>query len=372
MSFNNYKDVIEEGDLVFAWISRGLVKPIRINSTETLNTRYGIYPHKSMIGQRFGSQIASNNGLGFIYLLHPTPELWTVSLPHRTQIVYSPDSSFITQKLNITPGSRVIEAGTGSGSFTHSLYRTVGDKGKLFTYEFHKVRQEQALAEFQDHGLDKLTLTHRDVCKNGFEVEGEQVNADAIFLDLPAPWLAIPNLDKVINPELKVAVCCFSPCIEQVEKTIHALNTNGWNSIELVEINHKRWESHKNMVKRVDDVVTRLRDIQQRKKEGLAKMRREKEERLRNEQNGGVDNKNSAATVTAGEKRTAAQALKENGNEDKKDSSAKRNGFNPFGKGQRINQGDPSYEWREVSKDEAELKSHTSFLTFAFKQPAFN
>ncbi|GMM36009.1 tRNA 1-methyladenosine methyltransferase subunit [Saccharomycopsis crataegensis] len=360
MSFKNYKDFIEEGDLVFAWISRGMIKPIHVDSTQCLNTRYGTFNHSSMVGQRYGSQIASKTGYGFIYLLHPTPELWTVSLPHRTQIVYSPDSSYITQKLNILPGSRVIEAGTGSGSFTHSLSRTISDTGKLFTYEFHEVRYQKALEEFQDHGLKNLQLTHRDVCKNGFEIEGEVINANAIFLDLPAPWSAIPNLDKVINKGMKTTICCFSPCIEQVEKTIHELHKQNWTSIETVEINHRKWESHKNMVRKLDDVIARLKDIQQRKREGVEKLRKARDERL---------NKRPAEEEMEnddGEKKVKTQ------NNYKKDVNVEKSqSFNPFGKGLRIKQGDPNFEWKNVSKDESEIKSHTSFLTFAFKLPEF-
>jgi len=44
--------------------------------------------------------------------LHPTPELWTNVLPHRTQILYLPDISFITMNLNLKPGDKVIETGT--------------------------------------------------------------------------------------------------------------------------------------------------------------------------------------------------------------------------------------------------------------------
>ncbi|KAL8742644.1 MAG: hypothetical protein Q9190_004901, partial [Brigantiaea leucoxantha] len=62
---------------------------------------------------------------GFCHLLAPTPELWTASLPHRTQVVYTPDYSYIIQRLGIRPGSVVLEAGAGSGSFTHAAARAV-------------------------------------------------------------------------------------------------------------------------------------------------------------------------------------------------------------------------------------------------------
>lgn len=44
-------------------------------------------------------------------MLRPTPELWTMALPHRTQILYLADIAFITSWLGIKRGSRVIEAG---------------------------------------------------------------------------------------------------------------------------------------------------------------------------------------------------------------------------------------------------------------------
>ena len=46
-----------------------------------------------------------------MYLLYPSPELWTVTLPHRTQILYTTDISLITLELDLKPGSVVIESG---------------------------------------------------------------------------------------------------------------------------------------------------------------------------------------------------------------------------------------------------------------------
>lgn len=56
-------------------------------------------------------QVFSTNKKGWIYALHPTPELWTRSLPHRTQIIYSSDSAMVAMYLNLKPGSVVIESG---------------------------------------------------------------------------------------------------------------------------------------------------------------------------------------------------------------------------------------------------------------------
>ncbi len=59
--------------------------------------------------------------------------------------------------------------GTGSGSFSHSIIRSIGPTGHLYTFEYHAKRAEQAEQEFLVHGLkDRVTITHRDVCLNGF------------------------------------------------------------------------------------------------------------------------------------------------------------------------------------------------------------
>ena len=90
---------------MLAYISRSTIKPINVKKGEIFNTRYGHFEHDKMIGMKYGEQMPGAKGYGFIHLLHPTPELWTLSLPHRTQIVYSPDSSYIIQRLNVKPGS---------------------------------------------------------------------------------------------------------------------------------------------------------------------------------------------------------------------------------------------------------------------------
>ncbi len=68
------------------------------------------------MGVPYGSKVLSKNGKGFVHVLRPTPELWTLALPHRTQILYLADIAFITSWLDLKPGSVVIEAGAYSWS----------------------------------------------------------------------------------------------------------------------------------------------------------------------------------------------------------------------------------------------------------------
>lgn len=142
----------------------------------------------------------------------------------------------------------VVESGTGSASFSHSIARAVGLTGRLHTFDFHEARAVQAEKEFADHGLaDIVTVQYRDVCNTGFGLESV---ADAgilqclvlvitrliVFLDLPAPWLAIPWAKEALRKDRVTRIACFSPCMEQVQRTIPELEENGFYEIEMYEI----------------------------------------------------------------------------------------------------------------------------------------
>ncbi|KAI0947087.1 hypothetical protein AcV7_009611, partial [Taiwanofungus camphoratus] len=101
---------IAEGDVVIIWLTRDLIQPLVITPGKELNSKFGVYRHSDLVGVPYGSKVGSRNGKGFIHVLRPTPELWTLALPHRTQILYLADIAFVISWLNIKPGSRVIEA----------------------------------------------------------------------------------------------------------------------------------------------------------------------------------------------------------------------------------------------------------------------
>ena len=243
------------------------------------------------------SKPTSSANSGFIHLLPPTPEGWTASLDHRTQVVYTPDYSYILARLNVRPGGTLIEAGAGSGSFTHAAARAVfngyssdtcpAKLGAVYSYEYHLPRAEALRIELADHGLEGVVhLTHRDVCGDGFSLPSTPPNADAIFLDLPAPWQALKHLSRTtpnspLNPDAAIHLCTFSPCIEQVTATVSFLRRNGWTEIEMVEVANKRIDVRREQVglhneglrgvnasaATVDEALDRLREVDNKLKE---------------------------------------------------------------------------------------------------------
>lgn len=134
---------ITNGDLVIVYERHDSMRAVTVSEGSVLQNRFGVFKHSDWVGKPFGSKVFSNKGK-FVYLLAPTPELWTLVLSHRTQILYIADISFVIMYLEIVPGCLVLESGTGSGSLTTSLARAVAPNGHVYTFDFHEQRAASA------------------------------------------------------------------------------------------------------------------------------------------------------------------------------------------------------------------------------------
>jgi tRNA (adenine57-N1/adenine58-N1)-methyltransferase len=140
--------------------------------------------------------------------------------------------------------------GTGSGSLSHAILRAIAPKGHLHTFDFHQQRVEIVTKEFADHGLgDSVTVRQRDACKDGFDLVD---TADAVFLDLPSPWLAVPHAAKALKQN-GGRICSFSPCIEQVQKTCDSLIELGFQSIDTFECLQREFQIKNMTLPEVND-----------------------------------------------------------------------------------------------------------------------
>lgn len=209
---------------------------IVLEKNKVFQTTYGALKHDDVIGSEYGTRVKCSRG--WVYLLFLTPELWTLTLPHRTQILYTPDISLIILQLDLKPGAIVCEAGTGSGSLSHAIARAIYPNGFLHTFDFHEQRVDIVHKEFVSHGLqDVVSVRHRDVCAEGF---GVCDIADAVFLDLPRPWDVIPFANEAIKAGGRL--CSFSPCIEQVQRTCESLRKHGFQDIATMECLQRKFD----------------------------------------------------------------------------------------------------------------------------------
>ena len=79
-------------------------------------------------------------------------------------------------RLNLKPGFKVVESGTGSGSLSASIIKAILPTGHLYTYEFNGNRVAGAKEDFEKLGFypDLVTVTHRDVLGEGFLLKDKE------------------------------------------------------------------------------------------------------------------------------------------------------------------------------------------------------
>lgn len=220
--------VIAEGDLVLLTLSQRKTYLVKVEQGKSFHTHKGFVKLDDLIGKEYGSTILSSLGFEFA-ALKPLLRDFIMKSARQTQIMYPKDIALIVMFSGIGPGSRVVEAGTGTGAMTTALAHYVKPSGRVYSYEIREEFQRTAKRNLERAGLiDFVELKNRDVT-----VGIEEKNADTVILDLAIPWLVIPHSFTALKPS--GTIVSFSPTIDQVVKTVEALKENGFTDIETVE-----------------------------------------------------------------------------------------------------------------------------------------
>ena len=247
---NNIKDVdsdnltnkkINYGDLVVIYENGDSVKYFTLEKGKKIQNKYGTFSHDDIYGKNYGCRIYNKDNTKFISILSFVPNIWERCINKMTQILFNPDISLIMVLLNLSQSSIIYESGTGSGclsvNMSSMLYK---GKGHLYTFEFNKERADKLKDLFKLLKLDKkITVTHRDVIQDGFELEEKELEnishkkCGSMFIDLPSPWLVIKHAKKVLASGAYFV--SFSPCIEQINQTMKEMKENNFIELRMFE-----------------------------------------------------------------------------------------------------------------------------------------
>jgi tRNA (adenine57-N1/adenine58-N1)-methyltransferase len=186
--------VAQENDLVLLIGQDRKQFVVRLHEGGQLQTHRGCINHDDLLGQPLGREIHSHLGYPFVILEPSTSDL-VQQLKRTTQIMYPKDIGYTLLRLNVMPGSRVIEAGTGSGGLTLALARAIGPTGQLYTYEARADILRLAQKNLEALGLAELVeFNQRDI------VEGfDERDVDALFLDVRRPWAYLTQVSEALK-----------------------------------------------------------------------------------------------------------------------------------------------------------------------------
>ncbi|HEV8361315.1 MAG TPA: tRNA (adenine-N1)-methyltransferase [Candidatus Thermoplasmatota archaeon] len=193
----------------------------------------GVLDTGQLVGRAWGSRLEQAGKL--LTLLPPsTPDL-LATLKRKAQIILPKDAARILLECDVRAGSIVVEAGAGSGALTIALARAVQPKGRVVTYELR-----EDFAAWARDNLEAADLLPWVELKVG-DVRGgiAERGVDAVILDIPDPWLAVPAAWDALRPG--GMLCGYSPLVSQVEQTHQALAKQGFRDLRTLELLERAW-----------------------------------------------------------------------------------------------------------------------------------
>lgn len=202
---------------------------------QRVESMHGFIKHEDLIGCEWGSLVSTHLGKTFI-MLQPALDDLLRDIDRASQVVYPKDIGYILLNLGVGPGSRVLEAGTGSGAMTVALAHAVGPQGHVYSYERRSEVQEIAKRNLQHFGLaERVTFTLADIA-TGFA----ERDLPAVFLDLPDPENYLAQVRAALQPGGFFG--CILPTTNQVSLLLTALNEYQFGFVEVSEILHRYYK----------------------------------------------------------------------------------------------------------------------------------
>lgn len=174
-----------------------------------------------------------------VVLLRPTLSDLAATLARKAQVILPKDASRILFELGIGPGDRVLESGIGSAGLTIPLCWTVGPSGRVVVQELRDEFAEWGRGNVAKAGLVDQLEVHLGDLTQGL-APGVRGPFDAVVLDQPEPWRALPNLMAVLAPGAGVA--CYTPQVSQMEQASQALARAGFADVRQLELIERSWE----------------------------------------------------------------------------------------------------------------------------------
>lgn len=204
----------------------------------------------SGLGTVSGSKLTASLSKGFIEIGKRRLRVRRASvgdiisvIERKAQTLTSKDIAMILYNCDIRSGSIVIEGGAGSGALTIALLSRVSPGGKVVTYELRKDFAEIATRNVKLASLmNDWSLKMGDICG-----PIEEREADAFIVDIPNPW------DSVGTARIALRIgghyCAFVPNMNQLEKVVRELSSQGFEDVRSFETLQREMVVHEKGVR---------------------------------------------------------------------------------------------------------------------------
>jgi tRNA (adenine57-N1/adenine58-N1)-methyltransferase catalytic subunit len=239
----------QPGDMILLLGPDGKRLLHKLTPGQQVHTHLGFFTHDAILGLPYGSLVPTQLGFAFVLLQPSTLDL-VMHVKRTSQIVYPKEIGYLLLKMNVIPGTRIVEAGTGSGGLTLALARAVQPTGKVYSYEERAEFQTNARKNVERVGLgDCVEFKVRDI-REGFD----EREVDALFLDVREPWLFLAQAHAALTGGGFFG--SLVPTTNQVSEILAEMERlGGWVEVEVSEILHRFYKANAERLRPADRMV---------------------------------------------------------------------------------------------------------------------
>ncbi len=225
---------LEPGERVLLVDSRGRRYLVELAPGGEFHSHTGVVDHGALIGVEEGTTVRSSTGARYT-VLRPSLADFVLRMPRGAQVVYPKDLAPMLLLADVHPGSRVLEAGVGSGALSLALLRAGAHVvGYEVRDDFAGRARANVAAFLGEAALDRYRVEVRDV------YEGiDEHDLDAVLLDLPEPWQVVKHAERALRRG--GTLVAYTPSIAQVMALREALAGSDFEMIGTQEHLLRTW-----------------------------------------------------------------------------------------------------------------------------------
>ena len=223
------------GELFILVSPRGKRSLRRLLEGQDIHGTDGVIPAAALADVDFGVEVRTLQGKPY-RVMKPTLYDLVRGVRRQTQVLYPKDIGYICMRLGVGNGTRVIEAGSGSGSLTLALSWFSGEKGHVYTYEARQEFYDLCRRNLDWAGVGYNVTQHLRDIRDGFD----QTDADALFLDVRTPWEYLPQVTAAVKPG--GALAFLLPTTDQVSLLLKGMETGPFDDIAVEEVLVRGWK----------------------------------------------------------------------------------------------------------------------------------
>ena len=230
-------DALGPGDIVQLTDPKARRHTLVLEPGRVFHTHKGAIAHDDLLGQPEGIVVTSTGGTAYV-VLRSLLEDFVLAMPRGAAVIYPKESARIVMAAGLRPGSRVIEAGAGSGALSCSLLTAVGPTGRVVSVERRPDFADVARANVDRwfHSTpDWWQLMVGDIRE--VDVDGA---FDAMVLDMLDPWECLDVAAERVRPG--GVLVAYVATTTQLSRTAEDLRATGqWTEPRAEESLVRTW-----------------------------------------------------------------------------------------------------------------------------------